>query len=53
VRKEYIITKTKYDNDLLQMDNYLLFKENKYMGRFARKQAIKIFLNKLCTSNKK
>src|SRR5437868_3977941 len=34
---EYIITKIKYDYDILKMENYLLFKNNKYQGRFAHK----------------
>lgn len=33
----YINTKIKNSNDLLQMENYLSFADNKYQGRFANK----------------
>ena len=33
----YGITKIKYDYDLLKMEYYLVFVDNKYKGRFAHK----------------
>ena len=33
----YYITKIKYNHDMLNMENYLSFVDNKYQGRFAHK----------------
>jgi len=33
----YIITKIKYSYDPMHMSNYLAFKDNKYIARFAHK----------------
>ena len=34
---QFIITRIKNNNDLLKMENYLSFVNNKYQGRFAHK----------------
>ena len=35
--KMYTITKIKNNRDILKMENYLSFVDNKYQGRFAHK----------------